>query len=62
MTREDIEKELDIINQRINNADEYFKNQPYNPNIDNTREWKLLKSLINRGVQLQDVLNTMEGR
>ena len=62
MTREDIEKELDIIKQRINNADEYFKNKPCNPNIDNTREWKLLKSLINRGVQLQDVLNTMEGR
>lgn len=62
MTREDIEKELDIIKQRINNADEYFKNKPYNHNIDNTREWKLLKSLINRGVQLQDVLNTMEGR
>ena len=27
MTREDIEKELDIIKQRINNADEYFKHK-----------------------------------
>lgn len=61
MTRQEIETELNQLIKRIEKADKYFKNLDL-IEVDETREWKLLKSLINRGVQLQDVLNTMEDR
>ena len=37
--------------------EEYFKNQPYNPDIDETKEYKLLRQLIKTAAKLQGVLN-----
>ena len=59
MTRQEIETELNQLIKRIEKADKYFKNLDL-IEVDETREWKLLKSLINRAVYLQGLLNEME--
>lgn len=50
-------KELEIILKRVDKAGEYFENQPYNPDIDETKEYKLLRQLIKAAAKLQGVLN-----
>lgn len=57
LENENTKKELDIILKRIDKAGEYFKNQPYNPDIDETKEYKLLRQLIKTAAKLQGVLN-----
>lgn len=57
LENEKTRKELDIILKRIDKAGEYFKKQPYNPDIDETKEYKLLRQLIKTAAKLQEVLN-----
>ena len=57
LENEKTRKELDIILKRIDKAGEYFKKQPYNTDIDETKEYKLLRQLIKTAAKLQEVLN-----
>lgn len=59
MTRQEIEKELEQLKNRIENADEYFANLDL-IEVDSTREWEALKKIIKRAVYLQGLLNEME--
>lgn len=59
MTRQEIEKELEKLKNRIENADEYFANLDL-IEVDSTREWEALKKIIKRAVYLQGLLNEME--
>lgn len=52
MTKQDKKKEYDNIVKRIDKAEEYFRNQPYNADIDNTKEWKALLGLIEKANEL----------
>ena len=59
MKRQDIELELQQLKNRIEKADEYFKNLDL-IEVDNTKEWKALKNIIKRAAYLQGLLNEME--
>ncbi|MBU5337502.1 hypothetical protein [Intestinibacter bartlettii] len=59
MTKQEIKAEIEIINNRLNKADEYFKNLDL-IEVDNTKEWKVVLSLIKRAAYLQGLLNEME--
>ena len=61
MTRQEIEIELETINKRLEKADEYFLNLDL-IEVDETREYKLVRSLIKRATYLQGLLNEMEVR
>lgn len=59
MTRHEIETEIETINKRLKKADEYFLNLDL-IEVDETREYKLVRSLIKRAAYLQGLLNEME--
>jgi len=59
MTRHEIETEIETINKRLEKADEYFLNLDL-IEVDETREYKLVRSLIKRAAYLQGLLNEME--
>lgn len=56
MTKREIEIELDLLIKRLDKADEYFKNLDL-IEVDNTKEWKAVRSLIKRATYLQGILN-----
>lgn len=60
MTKKEIKSELSELNNRLKKADEYFKNLDL-VEVDDTKEWKLVKSIIKRASYLQGLLNEMEG-
>lgn len=60
MTKKEIKSELSELNNRLKKADEYFKNLDF-VEVDDTKEWKLVKSIIKRATYLQGLLNEMEG-
>ena len=60
MTKKEIKSELSELNNRLKKADEYFKNLDL-VEVDDTKEWKLVKSIIKRAAYLQGLLNEMEG-
>ncbi len=60
MTKKEIKSELSELNNRLKKADEYFKNLDL-VEVDDTKEWKLVKSIIKRATYLQGLLNEMEG-
>ena len=60
MKRQEIEIELQQLKNRIEKADEYFKNLDL-IEVDNTKEWKVLKCLIVRAAYLQGLLNEETG-
>lgn len=60
MTKKEIKSELSELNNRLKKADEYFKNLDL-VEVDETKEWKLVKSIIKRATYLQGLLNEMEG-
>lgn len=60
MTKKEIKPELSELNNRLKKADEYFKNLDL-VEVDDTKEWKLVKSIIKRATYLQGLLNEMEG-
>ena len=59
MTRQEIEIELETINKRLEKADEYFLNLDL-IEVDETREYKLVRSLIKRAAYLTNILIKME--
>ena len=59
MTKEEIKAEIETINKRLEKADEYFLNLDL-IEVDETREYKLVRSLIKRAAYLQGLLNKME--
>lgn len=59
MTRQDIEKELKELNNRLDKAEIYFKNLDH-CEVDDTKEYKTLKKIIKRMAYLQGLLNEME--
>ena len=59
MTKEEIKAEIATINKRLEKADEYFLNLDL-IEVDETREYKLVRSLIKRAAYLQGLLNKME--
>ena len=60
MTKKEIKLELESLLNRLDKADEYFKNLDL-VEVDDTKEWKLVKSIIKRGAYLLGLLNEMEG-
>lgn len=60
MTKKEIKSELSELNNRLDKADEYFKNLDL-IEVDDTKEWGLVKSIIKRAAYLQGLLNEMEG-
>lgn len=46
------QEEYENIVSRINKAEEWFRNQPYDPNIDESKEWKVLLELIEKANKL----------
>lgn len=58
MTRKEIEIELDLLIKRLDKADEYFSHLDL-VEVDNTKEWKVLKSIIKRAAYLQGLLNDL---
>ena len=60
MTKKEIKSELSELNNRLKKADEYFKNLDL-VEVDDTKEWKLVKSIIKRATYLQGLLNEIEG-
>lgn len=60
MTKKEIILELEFLTNRLDKADEYFKNLDL-IEVDNTKEWKLVKSIIKRAAYLQGLLNEMKG-
>lgn len=61
MKKNDIVTEIETINKRLEKADEYFLNLDL-IEVDETREYKLVRSLIKRAAYLQGLLNKMEVR
>ena len=61
MKIQEIEIELEQLKNRIEKADEYFKNLDL-IEVDETKEWKALKNIIKRAACLQGLLNGMEVR
>ena len=59
MTKKEI-LELESLINRLDKADEYFRNLDL-IEVDETKEWKLVKSIIKRASYLQGLLNEMEG-
>lgn len=45
-------EEYENIVKRIDKAEKWFESQPYNPNIDDTKEWKVLLELIEKANKL----------
>ena len=60
MTKKEIILELESLINRLDKADEYFRNLDL-IEVDETKEWKLVKSIIKRASYLQGYLNEMEG-
>ncbi len=60
MTKKEIILELESLINRLDKADEYFRNLDL-IEVDETKEWKLVKSIIKRASYLQGLLNEMEG-
>ncbi len=60
MTKKEIILELESLINRLDKADEYFRNLDL-IEVDETKEWKAVLSLIKRAVYLQGLLNEMEG-
>lgn len=60
MTKKEIILELESLINRLDKADEYFRNLDL-IEVDDTKEWKLVLSLIKRAAYLQGLLNEMEG-
>lgn len=60
MTKKEIILELESLINRLDKADEYFRNLDL-VEVDDTKEWKLVKSIIKRATYLQGLLNEMEG-
>lgn len=60
MTKKEIILELESLINRLDKADEYFRNLDL-IEVDETKEWKLVKSIIKRAAYLQGLLNEMEG-
>lgn len=60
MTKKEIILELESLINRLDKADEYFRNLDL-IEVDETKEWKLVKSIIKRATYLQGLLNEMEG-
>ena len=60
MTKKEIILELESLINRLDKADEYFRNLDL-IEVDETKEWKLVKSIIKRATYLQGWLNEMEG-
>ena len=59
MKRQEIETELQQLKNRIEKADEYFSHLDL-IEVDNTKEWKALKSIIKRAAYLTNILIKME--
>ena len=59
MTKKEIILELESLINRLDKADEYFRNLDL-IEVDETKEWKLVKSIIKRATYLQGLLNEME--
>ena len=59
MTEQEIKTELEQLKNRIEKADEYFSHLDL-IEVDETKEWKALKSIIKRAAYLQGLLNEME--
>ena len=59
MTRQEIEIELQQLKNRIEKADEYFSHLDL-IEVDETKEWKALKSIIKRAAYLTNILIKME--
>lgn len=55
MTKKEIKAEIETINKRLEKADEYFLNLDL-IEVDETREYKLVRSLIKRAAYLQGLL------
>lgn len=49
-------QEYENIVKRIDKAEEWFRNQPYDPNIDESKEWKVLLELIEKANELHKEL------
>lgn len=60
MTKKEIILELESLINRLDKSDEYFRNLDL-IEVDETKEWKLVKSIIKRAAYLQGLLNEMEG-
>lgn len=60
MTKKEIILELESLINRLDKADEYFRNLDL-IEVDETKEWKLVKSIIKRAAYLQGLLNELEG-
>ena len=60
MTKKEIILELESLINRLDKADEYFRNLDL-IEVDETKEWKSVKSIIIRATYLQGLLNEMEG-
>ena len=60
MTKKEIILELESLINRLDKADEYFRNLDL-IEVDETKELKLVKSIIKRATYLQGLLNEMEG-
>ena len=59
MTKKEIKAEIETINKRLEKADEYFLNLDL-IEVDETREYKLVRSLIKRAAYLTSILIKME--
>lgn len=59
MTKYEIEKELEQLNNRLDKAEIYFRNLDHYE-VDDTKEYKALKKIIKRMAYLQGLLNEME--
>lgn len=59
MTKKEIKEEIETINKRLEKADEYFLNLDL-IEVDETREYKLVRSLIKRAAYLTNILIKME--
>ncbi len=59
MTKKEIKAEIETINKRLEKADEYFLNLDL-IEVDETREYKLVRSLIKRAAYLTNILIKME--
>lgn len=59
MPRQDIEKELKELNNRLDKAEIYFRNLDHTE-VDETKEYKALQKIIKRMAYLQGLLNEME--
>ena len=58
MTKEQIIAELEHLKGRMDAADKYFSNLDL-VEVDETKEWKVLKCLIVRAAYLQGLLNDL---